>query len=207
MTNAEFVATSSTADGAAALTFDGYLSHKPRDHALPKRAEATDVTSAISLAGDSLQVVVSWDLTLSDPSGKPDSIRLKIVSDLSKDSLLAMQPATELADTAYLPAPAPGKTLAGTSCVAAMHPGGPLTETCTPWQYVKPDATPMATVAGVAPNRIVIQPAGLQVDPDLGGRIGVGALDVEDERIAMLRHGIPDLRMFWENDLRVLRQF
>jgi len=27
------------------------------------------------------------------------------------------------------------------------------------------------------------------------------------ERIAMLRHGIPDLRMFWENDLRVLGQF
>jgi phenylalanyl-tRNA synthetase alpha chain len=27
------------------------------------------------------------------------------------------------------------------------------------------------------------------------------------ERIAMLRHGIPDLRMFLENDLRFLRQF
>ena len=27
------------------------------------------------------------------------------------------------------------------------------------------------------------------------------------ERIAMLRHGIPDLRMFWENDVRVLGQF
>jgi phenylalanyl-tRNA synthetase alpha chain len=27
------------------------------------------------------------------------------------------------------------------------------------------------------------------------------------ERIAMLRHGIPDIRMFWENDLRFLRQF
>jgi phenylalanyl-tRNA synthetase alpha chain len=27
------------------------------------------------------------------------------------------------------------------------------------------------------------------------------------ERIAMLRHGIPDLRMFWDNDLRVLEQF
>src|SRR5215218_5290940 len=27
------------------------------------------------------------------------------------------------------------------------------------------------------------------------------------ERIAMLRHGLPDLRAFWENDLRVLRQF
>jgi phenylalanyl-tRNA synthetase alpha chain len=27
------------------------------------------------------------------------------------------------------------------------------------------------------------------------------------ERIAMLRHGVPDLRMFWDNDLRFLRQF
>ena len=27
------------------------------------------------------------------------------------------------------------------------------------------------------------------------------------ERIAMLRHGIPDLRLFWENDLRFARQF
>jgi phenylalanyl-tRNA synthetase alpha chain len=27
------------------------------------------------------------------------------------------------------------------------------------------------------------------------------------ERIAMLRHGLPDLRAFWENDLRVLGQF
>jgi phenylalanyl-tRNA synthetase alpha chain len=27
------------------------------------------------------------------------------------------------------------------------------------------------------------------------------------ERIAMLRHGLPDLRLFWENDLRVLAQF
>jgi phenylalanyl-tRNA synthetase alpha chain len=27
------------------------------------------------------------------------------------------------------------------------------------------------------------------------------------ERIAMLRHGIPDIRLLWQNDLRVLRQF
>jgi phenylalanyl-tRNA synthetase alpha chain len=27
------------------------------------------------------------------------------------------------------------------------------------------------------------------------------------ERIAMLRHGVPDIRMFWENDLRFLGQF
>ena len=27
------------------------------------------------------------------------------------------------------------------------------------------------------------------------------------ERIAMLRHGVPDIRLFWQNDLRLLRQF
>ena len=27
------------------------------------------------------------------------------------------------------------------------------------------------------------------------------------ERVALLRHGFPDLRALWENDLRVLRQF
>jgi phenylalanyl-tRNA synthetase alpha chain len=33
-------------------------------------------------------------------------------------------------------------------------------------------------------------------------RLGLGL-----DRIAAQRHGIPDIRMFWENDLRVLRQF
>jgi phenylalanyl-tRNA synthetase alpha chain len=27
------------------------------------------------------------------------------------------------------------------------------------------------------------------------------------ERIAMLKHGIPDLRLFYDNDLRLLEQF
>ena len=27
------------------------------------------------------------------------------------------------------------------------------------------------------------------------------------ERIAMLRHGVPDIRLFWENALRFLAQF
>jgi phenylalanyl-tRNA synthetase alpha chain len=27
------------------------------------------------------------------------------------------------------------------------------------------------------------------------------------ERIAMLKHAVPDLRLFWENDLRFLEQF
>jgi phenylalanyl-tRNA synthetase alpha chain len=27
------------------------------------------------------------------------------------------------------------------------------------------------------------------------------------ERIAFLRHGLPDLRLLWDNDLRLIRQF
>jgi phenylalanyl-tRNA synthetase alpha chain len=52
------------------------------------------------------------------------------------------------------------------------------------------------------------------VDPDVFRNVD---LDPEEwqgfafgfgiERIAMLRHGLPDLRAFWENDLRVLGQF
>jgi phenylalanyl-tRNA synthetase alpha chain len=44
----------------------------------------------------------------------------------------------------------------------------------------------------------------VDLDPDVwsGYAFGLGI-----ERIAMLRHGLPDLRAFWENDLRVLEQF
>jgi phenylalanyl-tRNA synthetase alpha chain len=44
----------------------------------------------------------------------------------------------------------------------------------------------------------------VDLDPSVwsGYAFGLGI-----ERIAMLRHGLPDLRAFWENDLRVLGQF
>ena len=44
----------------------------------------------------------------------------------------------------------------------------------------------------------------VNLDPDewQGFAFGFGI-----ERIAMLRHGLPDLRAFWENDIRVLGQF
>jgi phenylalanyl-tRNA synthetase alpha chain len=52
------------------------------------------------------------------------------------------------------------------------------------------------------------------VDPNVFGFVGYDPEEVSGfafglglERIAMLRHGIPDLRMFWENDLRLVRQF
>jgi phenylalanyl-tRNA synthetase alpha chain len=52
------------------------------------------------------------------------------------------------------------------------------------------------------------------VDPDVFRRVGIDpdewqgfAFGFGIERIAMLRHGLPDLRAFWENDIRVLEQF
>jgi phenylalanyl-tRNA synthetase alpha chain len=55
------------------------------------------------------------------------------------------------------------------------------------------------------------------VDPNVFGYVGENGYDPERvqgfafgmgiERIAMLRHGVPDLRMFFDNDLRFLEQF
>jgi phenylalanyl-tRNA synthetase alpha chain len=39
------------------------------------------------------------------------------------------------------------------------------------------------------------------------GQVSGFAFGLGLERIAMLRHGVPDIRMFWDNDLRFLRQF
>ncbi len=55
------------------------------------------------------------------------------------------------------------------------------------------------------------------VDPNVFGFVGSDAYDPETtqgfafgmgiERIAMLKHGVPDLRLFFENDVRFLEQF
>ena len=52
------------------------------------------------------------------------------------------------------------------------------------------------------------------VDPNVFVHVGYDPEEVSGfafglglERIAMLRHGLPDLRPLWENDLRLLRQF
>jgi phenylalanyl-tRNA synthetase alpha chain len=52
----------------------------------------------------------------------------------------------------------------------------------------------------VDPN--VLRNVGYDPDEVSGFAFGIGT-----ERIALLRHGIPDLRMFLDNDLRFLRQF
>src|SRR5919201_527463 len=52
----------------------------------------------------------------------------------------------------------------------------------------------------VDPN--VLRNVGYDPEEMSGFAFGIGL-----ERIAMLRHGVPDIRMFWENDLRFLAQF
>ena len=55
--------------------------------------------------------------------------------------------------------------------------------------------------AGVV-DPAVFENVGYDPDEWTGFAWGLGL-----DRIAAQRHGIPDIRMFWENDLRVLRQF
>jgi hypothetical protein len=150
----------------AALMAEGFLRDRPQHLPLPALSHATEVRSAISERADSLQVVVSWDLTLSEPEGRPDSIRVRVVPERQEPGVRSFQIATELADTIYLSAPARGQTLNGISCASAQHDGQALEESCTPWQYIRPSAE--ASAAGV--NQVVIRPDGLQVDPDIGGR-------------------------------------
>ena len=48
----------------------------------------------------------------------------------------------------------------------------------------------------------VLRNVGYNPEEVSGFAFGIGL-----ERVAMLRHGVPDIRMFWENDLRFLSQF
>jgi hypothetical protein len=150
----------------AGLMFEGFLVDRPSRPPLPSLSQATDVRSTIAEKAGSLQVVVGWDLTLSEPEGLPDSVVVKVIPEQA-DTITSTQAAYQLTDTAYLAAPAAGQTAQGLSCVAARHPEQPNQEVCTPWQYVRPAVT---QAAAALPRQLVIQPSGLQVDPDVGGR-------------------------------------
>src|SRR5215217_5387535 len=149
----------------AGLMLDGSLHHKHQHLPLPRMAYAVEVRSALAEVGDSLQVVVSWDLTLSEASGRPDSVLIRVTPNKNGKPVVATQMPSLMSDTLYLVSPARGQTLNGLSCVTAEHDGVRVDETCTPWQYVRPSAATAATV-----SRIVIRPGGLQVDPDIDGR-------------------------------------
>src|ERR687895_1940424 len=140
-----------------ALMVEGFLRDRPPQLPLPPLAYATEVRSALSEVADSLQVVVSWDLTLAEPTGRPDSIRIRVVPEQQQRTFVAVQASTQLADTLYLPAPPPGQTLTGLSCATAEHPGAPPEESCTPWQYIRPAATAAVVSDPSAINQIVIK--------------------------------------------------
>lgn len=136
----------------AALMFNGFLTDRPAAVPLPLLSQTTDVRSTIWEAGDSLQIEIGWDLTISEPEGVPDSIRVRVVQD-STEILTLIQAGSELADTAYIEAPEPGETVNGMSCVAAHHgAGAPIEEVCTPWRYVRPFSTAGMSISAGRPH-------------------------------------------------------
>ena len=167
-----------------------------RLHPAPRQlaAAAADVRSSITAAGDSLEVAVSWQLRPRS-GGVPDSMRVEVGRGDGSESRAHLIGGALRIDTLRLASPAEGETLSGYSCVAAVHGGRLAPESCTPWQYVRPSAevaetpapdssatdtsaprrkraapAPSASAAAPKVTRIVIQPAGQQVDPDVGGR-------------------------------------
>jgi hypothetical protein len=125
------------------------------------------VRSTISDQGDSLQMVVDWDLSQLSILGRTDSIRVEVVPE-EGDTLVVTQSADQKADTVHLLSPPAGKSIKGYTCATAHYSTQPGEQTCTPWQYVRPSAAAESASAGQV-RRIVVQPTGLQVDPDVGG--------------------------------------
>lgn len=143
----------------------------------PKLPSTEDVRSDILPEGDSLAVAVQWHLEAAAEVGMAESVRVEVGlgdGDVAQFSTVSGQ---ETVDTAIVPAPAPGQTATGYSCVAAVRHGRLGREKCTPWQFVRPSGEaadsgkPILGARG-APQvrRIVVQPEGVQVDPDMEGR-------------------------------------
>ncbi len=148
--------------------------------------EAADVQSAILQDDDSLRVAVNWRLLMPRGREVAESARVEVGVNDGEVAQVATVPADIHADTMWVPAPAPGETATGYSCVTPMTRGRLARESCTPWQFVRPGAgrTPAdsapasggqsrksrapATTASV--SRIEVQPSGMQVDLDVNGR-------------------------------------
>ena len=170
------------AAGAAAW----YFLIRPSEDAAPRRTvQAIDVQSDVVQEGDSLRVVVDWRLVLPRGPELAESARVEVGVNEGAISQVSTVPANEFSDTLRVPAPEPGQTASGYSCVAPMTRGRLRPERCTPWQFVRPAAggtqadsapagagrtqrTPRNAAARV--SRIVVQPEGIQVDPDLDSR-------------------------------------
>jgi len=160
------------------------LLDRMRRQAVPVEiAQATDVRSAITQRGDSLEVVVAWQVTSVPGQGVAESIRVEVGTGEGVDPRVRTHSAERRTDTLQFGGPARGETISGYSCVSAVHRGRLTRESCTPWQFVRPEAAavdtapppkpgqPKPAAAGPAkPSRVVVHPEGLQVDPDAGGK-------------------------------------
>lgn len=140
-----------------------------------------DVRSDILSEGDSLTVAVQWSIEAASMAGVPESVRVEVGLGDGDVAQFSTVPSQAQTDTAIVPAPAPGQTATGYSCVAAVRHGRLGREKCTPWQFVRPagevtDTGAKSQVGGRTPTagqrvqRIVVQPEGVQVDPDVNGR-------------------------------------
>jgi hypothetical protein len=140
-----------------------------------------DVRSDILPDGDSLAVAVQWRMEAASAVGVPESVRVEVGLGDGDVAQFSTVPSQAQTDTAFVPAPSPGQTATGYSCVAAVRHGRLGREKCTPWQFVRPAGevsdTSAKTHAGAREptaasgvQRIVVQPEGVQVDPDVNGR-------------------------------------
>jgi hypothetical protein len=144
----------------------------------PKLPSTEDVRSDILAEGDSLAVAVQWHMEASSAVGVAESVRVEVGLGDGDVAQFSTVPSQATVDTAIVPAPAPGQTANGYSCVAAVRHGRLGREKCTPWQFVRPsgeavDSGGRATASAHPPprvKRIVVQPEGVQVDPDMEGR-------------------------------------
>jgi len=151
---------------------------KLRGLSQPRLPSTEDVRSDVLPEGDSLAVAVQWHLEAASAGGVAESVRVEVGlgdGDVAQFSTVSSQ---ETVDTAIVPAPAPGQTATGYSCVAAVRHGRLGREKCTPCQFVRPtgevgDSVGKASASAPAAarvKRIVVQPEGVQVDPDTEGR-------------------------------------
>jgi hypothetical protein len=158
-----------------------YFLLRPPPASSPRRVvHATDVRSSVMQEGESLRVAVAWRLVLPRGPELAESTRVEVGVSDGAISQVATVPASEYADTLRVPAPKPGQTASGYSCVAPMTRGRLTPERCTPWQFVRPaagqtkaDSAPARTpraASGAKVSRIVVQPEGMQVDPDVDAR-------------------------------------
>lgn len=150
--------------GAVAFIVWWLLREPPKASKPIPLSQMGQVSSTVTPWGDSLEMIVAWQLGSFSASGKPDSVRVRVVP-AQGDTIVVTGTSVQAADTLRLAAPPPGKTLSGYSCVAAHYRWEPTEENCTPWQYVRPAASDSAG----QPRRLVVQPDGLQVDPDING--------------------------------------